>query len=275
MEEPGKGSASPRVAIGYVRVSTKLQVDKGASLHRQLDRVRHWAELNGYQVNQIFEDVGSAAGRNNLRNRPEFEQAAREAAQAGVPLIVSDMSRLSRDLATLEKLVIERGLTVISVADDGEVPVAVMRSRVAAGAEEAQAGAERTKKALSLAPRSRPQHAETLPQKAAQASAERRSVKRQQVLERVLDCLMRNPELMVATSNVVADHLNQEGIYTGWDRPWTASAVRAQWQALKEEMSFRQQVQDEEINLDQSDRSGRSEEEDEEELRQNPLYGVF
>lgn len=231
----------PKRGIGYIRVSSDLQATDGHSLDRQLGRLREWCALEGWTLLTVYEDIGSAVGAENVRRRPEFEQAVREALQLGVPLLVTDATRVSRDLATLDRMVIEQGLRVISVEDGGEVPTGILRQRVQNGARQAARISEGTKQAIAKKLR-RPAPHTAVRQKAARKSAEVRVDRKNQTLERLVDCFQREPWLESATSQEVADRLNALDIETSWSRRWTASAVRGKRQAIRDELIFRREL---------------------------------
>ena len=297
-----------RDAIGYVRVSTRLQEQNERGLQNQIQRIRQWASQNGWRVGIIYQDVASAAGPQNAMDRPEFRQAVDEALKAGVPLVVTDPTRLSRDLASLDRLVIDRGLTVISLEDGGEVPVGMLRQRVAHGAATAKRISKGTKDALRAANGIRKSGTRDV-QKAAQASARIRVFKKNEVIEQVVDHLMRNPGLRAAPSHQLADALNEAGISTGWSRPWTAGGVRAKKREIQSQLDFRDELASDAPDLEASrwgepsrssggndaltpdevtggsapgrldDPAARhpalEDENDESEMRKQPLYGMF
>lgn len=291
--------------VGYVRVSTEMQARDGKSLDTQVRRLRQFAEASGYKLNKVYQDIGSAARPGNLAKRPEFEQACREALSAGVPLLVSDVSRVSRDLEVLEQAVISRGLCVISVTEDGEVPVGVLRQLVGEAAEVARKSAEGTREALSRKKRSYPADIVSARQKAAQESCRARISKKFLVLDQAVDFLEAHPGLLDEASQKIADALNEAGILSGWSKPWTASAVRGKLKQIKNELDFRREMReqdragngveelwvDEERHLHNQDRivpvvpapclirvpqapSDRIDP-DEEEMFRNPLWGLF
>lgn len=230
--------------IGYVRVSTELQGRDGKSLDRQVRRLRQFAEASGYKISRVYQDVGSAARRGNLLKRPEFEQACREALSDGVPLLVSDVSRVSRDLEVLEQAVISRGLSVISVTEDGEVPVGVLRQLVGEAAEVARRSADGTREALSRKKRSYPADIVNARRRAAQESSRVRISKKFLVLDQVVDFLEANPGLVDETSQRIADAFNEAGISTAWSNPWTASGVRGKLQQIRGELDFRREMRE-------------------------------
>ena len=233
-------------AIGYIRVSTEMQANEGHGLDRQLGKMKNWCEVNGYRMTSIYQDVASAVGDQNLRQRPEFEQAVCDARAAGIPLIVSDVSRVSRDLSTLERLVIDKGLQVISVVDDGEVPVGVLRERVTKASENARRIAEGTCDALSRVVRVKRPETRLARQRAAQESAKVRVSGKFKVLDQVVDFLEANPEVIDKPSRVIADRLNDAGILTNWNNLWTDNAVRSKMKDIREELLFRQEMRREE-----------------------------
>ena len=63
--------------------------------------------------------------------------------------------------------------------------------------------------------------------------------KKVQVLGQVVDHLEACSGLMEATSQAIADSLNEAGILTGWGRAWTASSVRGKREETREELAFR------------------------------------
>jgi len=57
-------------AIGYIRVSTDMQADKGTSLENQIACIKDFAESKNYELINIYEDAGFS-GKNT--NRPGFQ----------------------------------------------------------------------------------------------------------------------------------------------------------------------------------------------------------
>jgi len=79
-------------AIGYIRVSTQGQADDGVSLDAQRAKIAAWADLNGYDMGDIFEDAGISGTK---ADRPGLA-AALEAIGRGDALVVYSLSRLAR-----------------------------------------------------------------------------------------------------------------------------------------------------------------------------------
>lgn len=86
-------------AHGYIRVSTTGQVEDGVSLDAQVAKIRAWADLNGYELGEIFSDAGVSGAKSN---RPGLASAL-DAVGRGDALVVYSLSRLARNTAhTLE-----------------------------------------------------------------------------------------------------------------------------------------------------------------------------
>lgn len=84
-------------AVGYVRVSTDKQVEKGGSLLEQAEALAFYAVNNNIDLVDVFEDAGISGGKDEDK-RPGLA-AALEALRSGRAkvLLVRDVSRLSRD----------------------------------------------------------------------------------------------------------------------------------------------------------------------------------
>ena len=82
-------------AVGYVRVSTRMQADEGLSLAAQKDRIAAFCEAQDYSLIEIFCDVDSGA----KDNRPGCAAALAMLEQGKADaLLVMKMDRLSRSL---------------------------------------------------------------------------------------------------------------------------------------------------------------------------------
>lgn len=82
-------------AIGYVRVSTAMQVEDGQSMDAQRAKIEAWASLNDYTIRAVHVDAGISGKR--AHNRPGL-QAALTNCQRGDVLVVYSLSRLSRSI---------------------------------------------------------------------------------------------------------------------------------------------------------------------------------
>jgi site-specific DNA recombinase len=104
-------------AVGYIRVSKETQVQNGISLDTQEDKIRSWAQLNGYELNQIFRDDGISG--KSVSGRPGI-QIALDALEKDDALIIYSLSRLSRsvrDTLDLSDLLEKKGADLVSLSE--------------------------------------------------------------------------------------------------------------------------------------------------------------
>jgi len=85
-----------KIAVGYIRVSTDMQADKGTSLDNQYARIQEYAMQRGFILENIFEDAGYS-GKNT--NRPGFQAMFNRLRKGGVgAVIVWHSTRFARNL---------------------------------------------------------------------------------------------------------------------------------------------------------------------------------
>lgn len=106
-------------AVGYVRVSTEDQADKGLSLDAQRDRIKRYAELYGLELVMILEDKGVSA-KTLKRDGVQAALMVLERGEAQA-LVVSALDRLTRSVKDLGDLLDEYfgegGAQLLSVAE--------------------------------------------------------------------------------------------------------------------------------------------------------------
>lgn len=88
---------NPKIAVGYIRVSTTGQAEEGVSLEAQKAKIAAWAELNGYTLAAVHCDAGLSGKRAD--NRPELQSALDAACKGKAALVVYSLSRLARSTA--------------------------------------------------------------------------------------------------------------------------------------------------------------------------------
>ena len=83
-------------AVGYIRVSTDMQADKGTSLENQIARIKEYAESKGFVLENIFQDAGYS-GKNT--RRPGFQSMFTRLREGGIKaVIVWHTTRFARNL---------------------------------------------------------------------------------------------------------------------------------------------------------------------------------
>jgi site-specific DNA recombinase len=140
-------------AIGYVRVSTDKQADKGVSLEAQAEKIKAMAVVQGADLLDIVIDAGESA---KSLDRPGMArlQALVNAGEIQT-VIIAKLDRLTRsvkDLAELLERFQKRGVALVSVAECLDTGSAagrlVLNIMVSVSQWEREATGERTATAL-------------------------------------------------------------------------------------------------------------------------------
>jgi len=140
--------------IGYVRVSTDKQADRGVSLEAQAEKIRAMAVVHNAELLDIIVDGGESA---KSLNRPGMERllALVDAGEVQT-VIIAKLDRLTRsvkDLCTLLERFERRRVALISVAESLDTGSAagrlVLNIMTAVSQWEREAIGERTRDAMS------------------------------------------------------------------------------------------------------------------------------
>ncbi len=136
-------------AIGYVRVSTAEQGKSGLGLEAQKAAIEAFAQREGFVVSTYFTEVQSGKRiSDTLDERPQLQAALKSGAQNKIPIIVSKLDRLSRDVHFISGLMVQR--VEFIVAELGRNNDPFMLHLFAALAEKERAMiSQRTKAALA------------------------------------------------------------------------------------------------------------------------------
>jgi len=140
-------------ALGYVRVSTDKQAERGISLEAQAEKIRAMAVVHGTTLAEIIVDGGESA---KSLNRPGMARllAMVDAGQVQT-VIIAKLDRLTRsvkDLCTLLERFERRGVALVSVAESLDTSSAagrlVLNIMTAVSQWEREAIGERTRDAM-------------------------------------------------------------------------------------------------------------------------------
>ena len=140
--------------IGYVRVSTDKQADRGVSLDAQAEKIRAMAVVHNAELVDIIVDGGESA---RSLQRPGMERLLAQVDGKKVQaVIVAKLDRLTRsvkDLCELLERFERRGVALISVAESLDTSSAagrlVLNIMTAVSQWEREAIGERTRDAMS------------------------------------------------------------------------------------------------------------------------------
>src|SRR5271155_1583234 len=73
------GMFTMATAVGYVRVSTTSQGRSGLGLEAQRAAIARFAEAEGMDVTQVFEEIETGSGSDALERRPKLAAALKTA----------------------------------------------------------------------------------------------------------------------------------------------------------------------------------------------------
>jgi DNA invertase Pin-like site-specific DNA recombinase len=108
-----------RTALGYVRVSSEEQADRGLSLDAQRQRVQAYCEMRGLRLATVFEDPGVSGGK-PLASRPEGNRLLAEARRARPVVVVARLDRMFRSVADAAQTIADfdrQGIELVSIAE--------------------------------------------------------------------------------------------------------------------------------------------------------------
>jgi len=140
-------------AVGYTRVSTDKQAEKGVSLDAQLEKIRAMAVVQGAEVLDIIQDAGESA---KSLERPGMARLLELVDSGAVQVvIIAKLDRLTRsvrDLGDLMERFHKKGVSLVSVAESLDTGSAagrlVLNIMTAVSQWEREAIGERTATAL-------------------------------------------------------------------------------------------------------------------------------
>lgn len=219
---------SPRLLVGYARVSTEDQGATGYSLDLQKRAITTFAEKVGCDLIDVFSEVASAKDQATPHNRPQLFQAMRACRDKEASLVVFDWSRLSRNKGD-QKIFCEQlpgSCKVFSIKEEEDLADAFKLSRFEQNQHQREIISENTKVALQKLKASgvklgNPNILDT--HKIGTKKWYEKSAVLGQQIEEILLTL---PEADDCIFQRVATALNERNIRTGHGKTWTASRAR-------------------------------------------------
>lgn len=137
-------------AVAYLRVSTQEQGRSGLGLEAQRSAIQAFAAREGIVVNGWFTDVETGKGSDALDRRPELAEALQTAREHRLPVLVSKLDRLSRDVHFISGLMLQRVEFIVTELGRQADPF-VLHLFAALAEKERQLISERTKAGLAAA----------------------------------------------------------------------------------------------------------------------------
>jgi len=133
--------------VAYCRVSTAEQGKSGLGLDAQHDAILRFAQQEGLEISEFFEDIQTGKGHDPLSVRPGLAQALEVARKQKCPIVVSKLDRLSRDVAFISQTMARGPLIYVVELGIDEDPF-ILHMYAALSEKERRMISERTKAAL-------------------------------------------------------------------------------------------------------------------------------
>jgi DNA invertase Pin-like site-specific DNA recombinase len=214
-----------KAAIAYTRVSTAGQGRSGLGLQAQMAALARFAEAEGYDLVETFEEVETGKGSDALDRRPQLSAALKAAHEHKAPIIVAKLDRLSRDVHFISGLMTHR--TPFIVAELGADADPFMLHLYAALAEkERRLISQRTRDALAA---KKAQGVKLGGLNAGVIKSRDEAKARAEALRPVL------AELSNLSARAIAAELNRRAVPTPNGKPWHATTVIRVQRRLQEQ----------------------------------------
>lgn len=143
-----------KLLVAYIRISTEKQKVARNGAEAQREEIERFAEANGYDVIEFFEEAVS--GKYGLDYRPELKKAIELCEKKKATLVCSKLDRLSRKASFIMNLMDTNLKFVIAELGENITPLMLHIYCVISEAERAAIGA-RTKAALAAKKRREPE----------------------------------------------------------------------------------------------------------------------
>jgi DNA invertase Pin-like site-specific DNA recombinase len=213
-------------AIAYYRVSTQRQGRSGLGIEAQRAAVARFAESEGITILQEFTEIDTGKGADALDRRPQLAAALATARQAKCPVLVAKLDRLSRDVAFIAGLMVQRVPFIVAELGTDADPF-MLHLYAALAEKERRQISDRTRAALA----SRKLLGTKLgnPTNAGTAAAAGRDVQMRSAdsfAETVLPIIASLKKSGVTSYRGIAIALNGRGVRTARGGDWQVSNVR-------------------------------------------------
>lgn len=213
-------------AVAYMRVSTADQGRRGNGLDAQREAIERFAETEGLQVVQWVSEVETGKGADAMERRPKLAEALSVAKKKHLPVIVSKLDRLSRDVAFISGLM-SNGVPFVVTELGLDVDPFVLHLYAALGEKERRLISTRTREALAALKRKgvklgNPSRRALVQagRKGAAANKEEADTFARSILPHIQGHQQRGLSL-----RAIAEEFNRSGIRTARGGQWTATQL--------------------------------------------------
>jgi len=211
-------------AVGYLRVSTAGQGQRGNGIEAQRASIESFARSEGFVIDLWVSEIETGKGADALTKRPKLAEALKAARRLKAPVIVSKLDRLSRDVAFISGLMSERVPFVVAELG-ADVDPFVLHLFAALGEKERKLIAVRTREALQALKRKGVKlgNLESLPI-AQRLGADAMRAKADAFAQATLPIIQAYQQQGM-TVREIAEELNKRGVETFRQGQWHASTV--------------------------------------------------
>ncbi|MBC7283288.1 recombinase family protein [Hoeflea sp.] len=264
----------PQVVIAYRRVSTSEQGESGVGLEAQKKAIEAYASEEKLIIEKWFDDEKTAAGEESIWKRQGLQAAADLARRNGWSIIVSDLSRLSRDVISCEDFILTQNLKVVSATEGGLVTKSTLRAKVSRAEYERDVISERTKAALDGQRRQgRALGNPASLGKARKASAASRKAIAGAKVDELVRWFVDRPDLVNLSVPALVKKLKDLGMRSSTGKTWTQASLRKKRKdALLSMGLLAGKLQAEPVPVVET---GSKDLEDEGARAKNPIWGMF
>jgi DNA invertase Pin-like site-specific DNA recombinase len=215
-------------AVAYCRVSTHEQGQSGLGLEAQRGDIERFAAREKATIIEWFTEVESAKGADALDRRPQLAEALRRAKKLKVPVVVSKLDRLSRDVHFISGLMAHRVEFIVTELGRQADPF-VLHLFAALAQKERQMISERTRAGLAAAKARGVKlgsHGRVISAEQYQRAAAAQVARADEFSRRM------RPQLVMAMKDGVtfaraAELMNEWGTTSANERPWERRSVAA------------------------------------------------
>lgn len=226
-------------AVAYTRVSTRRQGADGIGLDGQRAAIDHCARHTGIEIVDWFSDAASGRGKDNLARRPGVKAALDLAASRGIPIIVSGLSRLSRDVETLEAIMRD-GIKIIS-ATEGSLDPVTFGSIAARAQAEGELISRRTREGMAASKERGVKFGNPNLPDAQRKGAARNKERSLEKVQEIAALLANRPDWKTMSVADAVAFLDREGVRTNRNQEWTVAALRRPLRMARELLRSREE----------------------------------
>jgi len=213
-------------AVAYYRVSTARQGRSGLGIEAQREAVTRFAAVEGFDLDGEFVEVETGKGADALDRRPQLAAALAAGRQKKCPVIVAKLDRLSRDVAFISGLMVQRVPFIVAELGRDADPF-LLHLYAALAEKERRLISERTKAALGARKAQGAKLGNTRnPREAAALGAKVLTAEADAFAANVLPIIVSLQEAGIADLRGLAGALNARGIRTARGGRWHISNVK-------------------------------------------------